>query len=76
MNDMRVFILSKMYAGDVSVTLSQARASKWQKQKKKSIKSLHQITTLSTTFLIKNITFHSVNLILKCITGTWKAALE
>ena len=32
-NDMRVFILTKIYGGDVGVSCDQAIASKWRKQK-------------------------------------------
>ena len=59
-NNMRVFVLTKIYGGDVGVTCGQARASKWRKQKKKSTKKI-----LSITILIEQITFRSVNLILK-----------
>ena len=39
-NDMRVFVLTKIYGGDVGVSCDQAIASKLRKQKEKKTKSL------------------------------------
>ncbi len=40
-NDMKEFVITKIYGGDVGVTCGQARASRWRKQKKKK----HKIST-------------------------------
>ena len=47
-NDMRSFVLNKIYSADVNSTCGQARAAKWRKQKRKSTVSLPQTKTLFT----------------------------